>query len=108
MKRFYPVLALSALAAAATVAMAQQAPPPAEPPASTAPQDQNQTPSPQEQSPDSSTAPSDPNASPSSESRQQTLMKECMTQVAAANPGLAQKDIQNFCDKEVSQTPPQG
>jgi len=106
MKRFSAVLAVSALAAAATLAMAQQPPPPAEPPASTTPQDQSQ--SPQDQAPDTSTAPSDPSAGPNSESRQQTLMKECMTQVAAANPGLAQKDIQNFCDKEVNQAPPQG
>jgi len=105
MKRFSAVLALTALAAAATVAMAQQPPPPSEPPASTTPQDQNQSPSPQDQSPNEST---DPGASPNSESRQQTLMKECMTQIAAANPGLAQRDIQNFCDKEVNQAPPQG
>ena len=106
MKSFSAVLAVTALSVAGTVAMAQQPPPPAEPPASTAPQDQ--TPSQQDRSPNSSTTPSDPSASPTSESRQQTLMKECMSQVAAANPGLAQKDIQNFCDKEVNQAPPQG
>ena len=93
MKHFSAVFALTALAAA-TLGMAQQTPPPAGPPAGTS----------QQQSPD--TAPADPSASTNSQSGQtdrQALMKECMTQVTNANPGVPQKDIQNFCDKEVTQ-----
>jgi hypothetical protein len=99
MKRFPAAFALTALAAA-TVALAQQAPPAAEPPASAAPE---------QQSPNATTVPSDPNAgadpnaSTNSDDRRQTLMKDCVTQVAAANPGVPAKDINNFCDKEVNQ-----
>ena len=98
MKRFSAVLALTALAAA-TVAVGQQAPPPAEPPASATSQ---------EQSPSTAT-PSDPSTSASGEGRQadkQAMMKDCMTQVTTANPGVPQKDIQDFCDKEVNKTAP--
>jgi hypothetical protein len=92
MRRFSAVLALTALAAA-SVAVAQQAPPPpqAEPPAS---------------SPSTTAPPSDPSAttdSASSTASKQALMKDCMTQVRAANPGVPDKDIKNFCDKEVNQ-----
>jgi hypothetical protein len=34
------------------------------------------------------------------------MMKDCMTQVTTANPGVPQKDIQDFCDKEVNKTAP--
>lgn len=91
MKRFSPVLALTALAA--TVALAQQTPPPAEPPADT---------------PSTVPAPSDPNASPDSTSsaNKQALMKDCLTQVKAANPGVPDQDIKNFCDKQINQPSP--
>ena len=90
-------LALAALAAA-TVAIAQVNP--AEPPASTTQQ---------QQSPNSTTPPSDPNTGMSSESSkasQQALMKDCMTQVQAANPGVPEKDIKKFCENEISKSSP--
>ena len=115
MKRFSAAFALTALAAA-TVALAQQAPPPAEPLSNSVPQEQ----------PPSATMPSDPStttdpnttadpnatAQPNdnSESRRQALMKDCVSQVASANPGVPAGDVKNFCDKEVrqlSQQPPQ-
>jgi len=36
----------------------------------------------------------------------QALMKDCLTQVKAANPGVADKDIKAFCDREVNQSSP--
>ena len=87
MKRPSAVFALTALAAA-TVALAQQQATPqpqAQPPAST----------------QSQTAP-DKNASTSSERGKQELMKSCFTQVQAANPGVPEKDIKDFCTKEVN------
>jgi hypothetical protein len=87
-------LALAALAAA-TVAIAQVNP--TEPPASTTQQQHSTTP------------PSDPNAGMSSESSkasQQALMKDCMTQVQAANPGVPGKDIKKFCENEISKSSP--
>ena len=99
MKRFSAVFALTALAAA-TVALAQQAPPPAQPPASATSQ---------QQSPNATTPPSDPSASANGESRtaeKRALMKDCLAQVGAANPGVPEKDIKNFCDKEVNQSTP--
>ena len=101
MKRFSALFALAALAAA-TAGMAQQAPPPADPPSSTA-QPPAST-APQEQSSDPAPAPSsDPGASTNGQSRQEMLMRECMQQVTAANPGVPANDIKNFCDKEVNQ-----
>ena len=99
MKRFSTVFALAALAAAA-VAQAQQAPPPAEPPANATSQ---------QQSPNATTPPSDPSARANSESGKadkRALMKDCMAQVGAANPSVPEKDIKNFCDKELNQPPP--
>jgi hypothetical protein len=94
MRRFSAVLALTALAAA-TVGLAQQSPPQEQRPAST---------------PSTTTPPSDPSAGSDSQSTQankQALMKDCMTQVRAANPGVPEKDIKNFCDKQINQpTPP--
>ena len=42
----------------------------------------------------------------SSSADKQQMMKDCMTQVTTANPGVPQKDIQDFCDKEVNKTAP--
>jgi hypothetical protein len=93
MRRISAVFALTALAAA-TIGLAQQTPRQSEPPAST---------------PSTTTAPSDPGASTDSQSTQankQALMKDCMTQVRAANPGVPDKDIKNFCDKQINQPSP--
>jgi hypothetical protein len=81
-------LALVALAAA-TGALAQQTTPttPAAPPTSTAPQEQTAPPA------DSSTR--------MSEADKQTLMRDCVKQVQAANPTVPQKDVEAYCDKQV-------
>ena len=87
-----PTLALLALAAAG-VAMAQTTPPPttAEPPATAAPDEQSQSPP-----PDSSASPNSADA--------QALMKDCMTQVQAANPNVSEKDIEAFCENEIAKS----
>jgi hypothetical protein len=87
-----PTLALLALAAAG-VAMAQTTPPPttAEPPATAAPDEQSQSPP-----PDSSASPNSADA--------QALMKDCMTQVQAANPNVSEKDIKAFCENEIAKS----
>jgi Spy/CpxP family protein refolding chaperone len=93
MRRFSALFALTALAAA-SVGLAQQTAPQTEPPPANNP---------------STTQPSDPGASSDSESSQankQALMKDCMQQVRAANPGVPDKDIKNFCDKQINQPPP--
>ena len=93
MKRFSAVFALTALAAA-TVGLAQQTPPPAEPPAS---------------SPSATAPPADSGArteGQSSRADKQAMMKDCLSQVKAANPGVPDKDIKAFCDKEVNQPSP--
>ena len=93
MRRFSPVIALTALAAA-TVGLAQQSPPQSQPPANAA---------------STTTQPSDQGTSSDSESshaNKQALMKDCLTQVRAANPGVPEKDIKNFCDKQINQPPP--
>jgi hypothetical protein len=92
MKR--PTLVLLALAAAGA-AMAQTTPPPttAEPPATAAPEEQSQSP----------TTPSDSSASPNSADAQ-ALMKDCMTQVQAANPNVSEKDIKAFCENEIAKS----
>jgi len=81
-------LALAALAAA-SVALAQQTNPPnpAEPSTSTTPQEQAAPPA------DSSTR--------MSEADRQNLMRDCVRQVQAANPGVPEKDVKAYCDKEV-------
>jgi len=89
MRRFSPVFAVTALAAA-TVGLAQQTYPSADPPA---------------RAPSTATQPSDPAASTDSQANKQALMKDCMTQVKAANPGVPDKDIKNFCDKQINQPP---
>jgi len=90
MKRFSAVFALTALAAT-TLGLAQQtAPPPAS-------------------SPSASTSPSDPGARESSDSTKadkQALMKDCLSQVRTANPGVPEKDIKDFCNKEVNRPSP--
>jgi|KBSMisStaDraftv2_1062788.scaffolds.fasta_scaffold1649266_1 hypothetical protein len=87
-----PTLALLALAAAG-VAMAQTTPPPttAEPPAAAAPDEQSQSPP-----PDSSASPNSADA--------QALMKDCMTQVQAANPNVSEKDVKAFCENELAKS----
>ena len=98
MKRLSTLFALTALAAA-SVALAQQ---------QTTPQAEAQPPASPSQS--QSQAPSDPNASTSSEDSnadkqaqpKALMMKDCMTQVQAANPTVPEKDIRDFCDKQVN------
>jgi len=95
MKRLSAVFVLTTLGAA-TVALAQQPTPqtPAQPPAST---------SSQEQSP--ATPPADP--STCSTADKQALMKDCTTQIKAANPGIPDKVINDYCDKQISKPAPQ-
>jgi hypothetical protein len=95
MKRLSAVVALLTLGAA-TVALAQQPSPqtPAEPPAST---------SPQEQSP--ATPPSDPSMGNTAD--KQAMMKDCTTQIKAANPGVPDKVINDYCDKQINKPAPQ-
>jgi len=79
--------------AAATIALAQQASPPSEPPTSTAPQEQ--------------TAPPTDASQRMSETDKQTLMRDCVRQVQAANPTVPQKDVKDYCDKQVKSYSPQ-
>jgi predicted component of type VI protein secretion system len=81
MKRASAAFALTALVTA-TIGLAQQQTTPqpqAQPPASTA---QSQT-------------PSDPKAD------KQALLKDCVSQVGAANPRVPEKEIRDFCTKEL-------
>ena len=90
MKGLAAVFASSVLAAA-TVGLAQQAP------------QQTQT-----QPPASSTGQATSRSDPStSNADKQALMKDCMTKVAAANPGASEKAVKAYCDKQVkgSSTP---
>ena len=85
------VFALGTLAAA-TLAMAQQTSPPPEPPTSTAPQEQTAPP---------------PDSSPRmNETDKQTLLQDCIRQVQAANPSVPEKDIKDYCDKQVKSYSP--
>ncbi len=81
-------LALAALAAVSS-ALAQQTTPstPAEPRTSTTPQEQ--------------TAPPADSSARMSETDKQTLMKDCVRQVQAANPSVPEKDVKAYCDKQV-------
>jgi len=90
---------LSALAAA-TLAVAQTGPQtPAEPPSSTAPQ---------QQYPNQTTPPSDQGASSdSSKPDKQTLMEDCLTQVQGSNPQESKEDIRKFCENAVNKSSPQ-
>ncbi len=85
------VFALGTLAAA-TIALAQQTTPAPEPPTSTAPQEQ--------------TAPSTDASPRMSEPDRQALMKDCMSQVQAANPSVPEKQIRDYCEKQVSSYSP--
>jgi hypothetical protein len=82
-KRLAAVFASSALAAA-TIGLAQQAPQQTQtqPPASTS----------------QAASPSDPSTS---KADMQALMKDCMTKVAAANPGASEQAVRAYCDKQV-------
>jgi hypothetical protein len=86
-------LALTALVAA-SAAFAQTTPPPttAEPAPSAAPQ---------QQSPDSTS--SDQSAR-SNSANTEALMQDCLRQVQAANPGVAESDIKKFCENEISKS----
>jgi len=88
-------LALTALVAA-TAAFAQTTPPPtpAEPPARAAPQ---------QESPDQTNPQSDPSARGNS-ANMQALMQDCIRQVQAANPGVAESDVRKFCENEISKS----
>ena len=94
MKSVSAAFALTTLAAA-TIALAQTAPQ-TEPPAASTPQEQQQ-PSQTPQPSDPSTGRADP----------QPLIKDCMTQVKAANPSVPVADIKAYCEKQVqSQSSP--
>lgn len=96
MKRLTATFALTALAAA-TIALAQS-PNTSAPPADTQSQTQSQQPS--DQSPSSQR--SDQSTTQSGSADKETLMKSCLSQVQAANPNVSQKDIKDFCDREVN------
>jgi hypothetical protein len=91
-KRLAAAFALSALAAA-TVGLAQQATQQTQPPPAT-----SQAPPSSDSSATSQAAPSDPSAG---KADKQALMKDCVTQVQAANPNVSLKDIQAYCDDQV-------
>lgn len=94
MRRLTAAFALTALAAAG-IAMAQTAP---TDPQSSAPSQQSQAPS--DSTSSQSAAPSA--STQSSSADKQALMKDCLTQVQAANPNVSQKDVKDFCDREVN------
>ena len=83
-----PTFALLALMAA-TATLAQQSAPPttAEPSTSATPQDQTTSPN---------TAPSDSGTTTNSADAQ-ALMKDCLSQVQAANPNVSEQYIRKFC-----------
>ena len=101
MKRLTAGFALTTLAAAA-IALAQtpQTPDTSAPPADTQSQTQSQQPS--DQSPGSQSA--DQSATQSGTADKDALMKSCMSQVQASNPNVSQKDIKDFCDREVNRS----
>jgi hypothetical protein len=92
-KRLAAAFALSTLAAA-TVGLAQQATQQSQPPpaASQAPASSDSSATSQ------ATTPSDPTAG---KADRQALMKNCVTQVQAANPNVSLKDIQTYCDDQL-------
>jgi hypothetical protein len=103
MKRLTAGFALTALAAA-TLALAQtaQTPDTSAPPADTQSQMQSQ---PSDQSASSqSTDQSTTSTTQSGTADKETLMKTCMSQVQASNPNVSQKDIKDFCDREVNRS----
>ena len=56
-----------------------------------------------QQSPQSSAAPpaSTSEQTAPSKADKEALMKDCLTKVTAANPNASQKDIKDYCDKQV-------
>lgn len=108
MKRLTAAFALTTLAAA-TLALAQsaQTPDTSAPPSD--PQSQMQS-QPSDQSSSSSTDQSastqstDQSTTQSGTADKETLMKTCMSQVQASNPNVSQKDIKDFCDREVNRS----
>ena len=88
MKRASAAFALTTLVAA-TITLAQTVPQ-TKPPAGSTPQEQQQ-PSPTPQ-------PSDPSTG---KSNAQSMLKDCITQVKAANPSVPDADIRAYCDQQV-------
>src|ERR1700751_1699780 len=95
-----PTFALFALmAATATVAQVTPAPSAAEPPPSATTEEQSTSPT---------TPPADSSTS-SNSADAQALMKDCLSQVKAANPNVPDQDIRKFCENEISKaTVPRG
>ena len=65
------------------------------------------------QYPSSPSPPANPSSDPSSSATDSSqtdkaaLMKRCMAQVQASNPGVPENDVKQFCAKEVYRPPPQ-
>lgn len=92
MKRVCAAFALTALATAA-ISLAQS-PPQSQPPAS--------TPQPEEQQPTNPpTQPSDSSSEGSMGQATQALMRQCVQRMQSANPNALQKDIHDYCEKQV-------
>ena len=81
--------ALAALAAT-TVGLAQQTAPPPEP-----------------RTPQEQTAPPADSSARMSEADKQTMLKDCLKQVQAANPTVPEKEVKDYCDKQVKSYSPQ-
>lgn len=75
-----------------SVLLAQETGPAREPPTSTAPPEH--------------TAPPATSSARRSESDTQTLMKDCIGQVRAANPSEPESEIREYCDKQVKSYSP--
>ena len=99
MKRLIATFAMTSLAAG-TIAFAQtaQTPDTAAPPSDMQSQAQPL--------PDQSTHSASLDQSPtrSGTADKETLMKTCISQVQTSNPNVSQKDINDFCDKEVNRS----
>jgi hypothetical protein len=102
MKRLIAAFALTTLAAS-TIALAQtaQTPDTSAPPSDTQSQMQSQQPS-QPSDQGTSSSGSDQSTTQSGTADKETLMKTCISQVQASNPNVSQKDIKDFCDREVN------
>jgi hypothetical protein len=59
-----------------------------------------QTAPPTQPQPDPATQPSDPSTG---KADAQAMMRDCMTQTQAANPSATQKDVKQYCIKQVAQ-----
>jgi len=42
-----------------------------------------------------------------SEADKQTLMRDCVRQVQAANPSVPEKEVRDYCDRQVKSYSPQ-